>query len=186
MEHKFETNILDEFQFYNYVLSDEEKVETLNFFSDKRSEIRELIDRLSWNETEYEQKKAIESLCLNLYPCEYIYLVMPDRYTINTINGKITYCKQHTGKSRWENAAKAIVSLGWPKVDHIIIPLFIWLLDPNWPGSELIYNFISLLPYDVLCNKTNQIINSPERYRPCDYEELIQIIEELKEDRKTD
>ena len=60
MEHKFETNILDEFQFYNYVLSDEEKVETLNFFSDKRSEIRELIDRLSWNETEYEQKKLLK------------------------------------------------------------------------------------------------------------------------------
>ena len=60
MEHKFETNILDEFQLYNYVLSDEEKVETLNFFSDKRSEIRELIDRLSWNETEYEQKKLLK------------------------------------------------------------------------------------------------------------------------------
>ena len=170
------------FKSLNYTLTKEEYQRALHFFSDERTEMRDLIEKLSWNETEEVQRKAIDHLADGLFPSEYIYLVLPDKYTTCNSNNQIKYYKQGTGKSRWENAAKTIVKIGWPKVDKIIVPLFIWLLDPNWPGSELIYNFILSLPKNVLTYKINEILDNPENYAKHDYEELKELIEEMEKD----
>ena len=115
--------IKDLFKSLNYIITEEEYQRSLEFFSDQRCKVRSLIEKLSWYETDENQMNAINALATELLPCEYIYLVLPDKYTVSVIDDNIKYYKQGTGKSRWENAAKTIITLGWPKVDNIIVPL---------------------------------------------------------------
>ena len=167
------------FKSLNYTPHKEELEYTLKFFSEERAEVRCLIEKLSWNATAEDQQEAVERLADELLPCEYIYLVLPDRYEIEVDDGHVKYYKQCTGKCMWENAAKTIVRIGWPKAEHIIVPLFLWLLDLNWPGGELIYNLILSLPQDVLERKVNEILADTQNYEHCEYEDLKEIIEEI-------
>lgn len=174
------------FKSLNYIITEEEYLSSLIFFSDDRQEIRNLIEKLSWEETDENQKNAIEELVVKLFPCEYIYLVLPDRYIVSNDSDGVKYYKQGTGKTRWENAAKTIIKLGWPKIDNIVVPLFIWLLDPNWPGSSIIYELIGSLPKNVFIEKSNIILDNPQNYSACDYNDLKALIAEMLEDISID
>ena len=170
------------FSLLNYKPSEYEFLQSMSFFSKKRTCVRIMMEQLSSQESIAEQETAIKYLTDNLLPAELIYLVLPPRYAIDSFN-KGTIFLAHIGeKSRWENAAKVIINIGWPKVDHILVPLFLWLLDPNWPGSQLIYNFLLTLPIDVLCRKMKTIIANPHHYKPYDYEDLMERIEGLCND----
>ncbi len=175
--------IKDVFKSFNYNISDDAYQHALRFFSEERKSVREKIELLSWNETVEGQNMAIKELAVELLPCEYIYLVMPDRYVISEKGSGVTFYKQGTGKAKWENAAKTIIKLGWPKVDHIVVPLFMWLLDPNWPGSILIYEFIMSLPSDIFLSKIGEILNNPQNYTVSDYSDLSELIEEMQRDK---
>ena len=170
------------FNLLNYRPSKKELQQSLAFFGEERAEVRGMIEKLSWNESKEEQEKAIDYLSENLLPCEYIYLVLPDKYTVASNAHHTQYYKHRTGKARWENAAKMIVKIGWPKVDHILIPLFIWLIDPNWPGSKLIYDFLLSLPQHVLKSKMKEILENPQYYENSVYEDLKMQINDLCQD----
>lgn len=177
------TDIIEVFQRFNYTIPKEALSQTLAFFSPQREAVRSMMDKLSWDESKATQDYAINYLAHNLIPCEYIYLVLPDQYMEITAENESRYYKAGTGKSRWENAAKTIVQIGWPKVDPIIVPLFMWLLDSNWPGSQLIYDFLMSLPDDVFEQKTNQILNNPQNYYSYDYCDLVDLISDLRKRR---
>lgn len=164
------------FKFVNYSCSDISMSDTLDFFSQKRTSVFNMFGNLSWNTDIELQTKAIEYLAENLLPCEYIYLVMPDSFSLKPYNKNSKYYERSNGKEMWENAAKTIVKIGWPSTDNIIVPLFMWLLDSNWPGWDLIYDFLLSLPNDVLHKKIKQIIDNPELYEPCDYNDLCALI----------
>lgn len=167
------------FQFINWHPTDQEYQMALAFFSDSRKCVREQFEKLSCLAPVQEQQYAIKYLSENLLPWEYIYLIMPDRYSVEASGDQPKYYKRRTGKERWENAAKTIAEIGFPKVSNIIVPLFMWLLDSNWPGSELIYNFILTLPRDILRAKTNEIINNPQNYSATEHKELQELIAEI-------
>lgn len=170
------------FKFLNYIPDQEDYKDTLAFFSEDRKCVRDQIEKLSWNEEEEVQNHAICYLAKELRPCEYIFLILPDKYSSEVIDGNIQYFKHGTDKSRWGNAAKTIIQIGWPRIDGIIAPLLFWLLDPNWPGSEPIREFILSLPKNVLQEKFDTVLNNPQNYSPYDYEDLKSVIEELQED----
>ena len=167
------------FKFINYQCTKSELQSTLNFFSSERTEIREQFADLDWNADIHKQENAIEYLAENLLPCEYIYLVLADNFSLEKYNDKAKYYEHNTGKELWENAAKTIVKIGWPKVDNIIIPLFMWILDNNWPGSELIYEFLLTLPKDILKSKIEEILENPQLYEPYDFDELKELTKEM-------
>lgn len=172
------------FQEVYYMPSDEEYRRSLGFFSNERNHIRDMFKKLSWDVSEDEQAYAVDYLAKNMLPSEYIYLVFANDYKMDYLNEELAYLKFGKDKGKWENAAKTIVKIGWPKVEHIIIPLFCWLLDPNWPGSALIYQFLLSLPRDVLQAKMKETLNNPQLFKSYDYEDLKGQIEDLCLDAK--
>lgn len=167
------------FRMLNWKCTDEEYQQALTFFSKERECVREQFEKLSWNAEAYEQEDAIKYLSINLFPWEYIYLIFADKYSSEIHDEQRRFYRHKTGKERWENAAKTIIQIGWPKVNNILLPLFMWLLDPNWPGSELIYDFILALPESVLIGKMNEIAEHPQNYNEVDYADLMALIEQL-------
>lgn len=174
------------FKFINYQCTEEELEKTLGFFQENRADVRRQIENLSWDASEEEQDYAIDYLTANLLPCEYVYLILADQHVLKEYNDQDQYYRYGTGKARWENAARTLIKIGWPKVDHILVPMFIWLLDPNWPGSELIYDFMLSLPRTVLRDKMKEVLNHPEQYESYDYRDLKDIFEELRLDANID
>lgn len=170
------------FQEINFRPSEDELKSTLAFFSDDREAVRMQVENLSWDATPEEQQQAIEYLAENLLPQEYVFLIMAHKFSLTPYNSKKIFYTGQGGKARWENAAKTIVKIGWPKVDHILIPLFIWLLDPNWPGSIIIWDFFLSLPKTVLAAKVKEIIDSPQNYDKTTYMDLKEQFVDLCED----
>ena len=167
------------FEEVSYILTSVEYQCALEFFSDQRSHIREKIEMLSWDASNEDQQHAIEYLANHMLPSEYIYLVFADRYDIDISNKKISHLKYCKDKSKWENAAKTIVKIGWPNIEHIMIPIFYWLLDSNWPGSLIIYQFLLSLPKCVLCFQIKRILDNPQWFQPMDYQDIKEQIEDL-------
>lgn len=56
---------------------------------------------------------------------------------------------QPLGKEYWENAAKILRSMGYPRISDVIEGLFAWLQDLNWPGSMIIIEILKSLPENV-------------------------------------
>lgn len=49
-------------------------------------------------------------------------------------------------KSVWENCAKILASKSDDELDRYFIKLFEWIKDMNWPGADIIYRRLSLVP----------------------------------------
>ena len=177
-------NIDEVFKYLNYTVESDRYDETLKFFSDDRNLIREQFENLSWYAAKEQQNKAIDFLARNLKPCEYIYLILADTYSTYLINNKSRYVKHATDKSKWENAAKTIAKIGWPKIHVIVIPMFYWILDPNWPGSMIIKNLLFSLPEDIITEACSTILASPGKYKRTDYADLKDTIDEFLKDFK--
>lgn len=155
------------FRIVGYCPDEEELKKTLSYFSDERAEVRRQMAKLDWYCTPEEQEYAVSYLTENLREWEYIYLVLTEEWNLSPYNPDEEYYEVVSGgKWRWENAAKVIVRLGWPKVDRIIIPLFYWLLDGCWPGSLAIESFLQNLPEGVFEEKANHALNHIEEYFP--------------------
>ena len=170
------------FQEINFRPSEDELKSTLAFFSDDREAVRMQVENLSWDATPEEQQQAIEYLAENLLPQEYIFLIMACKFSLAPYDDQEPFFQVEGGKARWENAAKVIVKIGWPKVDHILVPMFFWLIDSNWPGSIIIWDFFLTLPKIVLEKKVKEIINNPQNYSEIDYIDLKKQINTLCED----
>lgn len=171
--------IQDFFKEVSYIVTPEEYQTALEFFTEERRNIREKIEMLSWDASEEDQQIAVEYLAKHMLPSEYIYLVFADRYGIENLNGKLSCVKYRKDKSKWEKAAETIVKIGWPNIESIIIPIFYLLLDPNWPGSLLIYNFLLTLPKNVLYAQMKRIVDNPQWFEQIDYKDLLGQIDDL-------
>ncbi|MBQ9838098.1 MAG: hypothetical protein IJO56_01185 [Oscillospiraceae bacterium] len=170
------------FSYLNYTLTEDELRRSLHFFSEERAFVREHFENLSWDAPVNKQKQAIDYLATNLKSWEYIYLILAGTYNLCFVNHERRYFKCIVDKSKWENAAKVIQKIGWPRIENIVVPLFYWLLDSNWPGSETIRSLILNLPKEVLTEKCNTILTSPGRYLPTDFEDLKDIIQDITEE----
>jgi len=86
---------------------------------------------LSWNASLNSQNKAINELASveSLDPNELI---------------------QPISKEYWENAAKVLNMIGYPRVEAAISGLFSWLQDMNWPGAMIVMELLKSLPKDVI------------------------------------
>ena len=49
-------------------------------------------------------------------------------------------------KSIWKNCAKVLASKSDQELEIYLIPLFDWLQDMNWPGAEIIYERLKMIP----------------------------------------
>lgn len=49
-------------------------------------------------------------------------------------------------KSVWENCAKVLASKSDDELDRYFIKLFEWIKDMNWPGADIIYRRLGLVP----------------------------------------
>lgn len=49
-------------------------------------------------------------------------------------------------ESVWENCAKVLASKSDDELDRYFIKLFGWIKDMNWPGADIIYRRLSLVP----------------------------------------
>lgn len=49
-------------------------------------------------------------------------------------------------KAIWENCAKVLASKSDKELAGYLIDLFEWLQDMNWPGAEIIYERLKMMP----------------------------------------
>lgn len=49
-------------------------------------------------------------------------------------------------KAIWENCAKVLASKNDQELAGYLIDLFEWLQDMNWPGAEIIYERLKMMP----------------------------------------
>ncbi len=176
-------NIEKWFRRLNYKYTEEELQKTLQFFSESRSEVRRQYENLSWYAEEHAQEQAVSYLAENLLPCEYIFLVFGGKHSLAPYDPQEKYYEGGLQKAYWDNTARTVVKIGWPKVDKIIVPLFQWTIDPNWPGSEMIREFLISLPKEVFDEKVKEILDNPQCYKEYDYKDIKDQIEDMRKDR---
>lgn len=64
---------------------------------------------------------------------------------------------QPLGKECWENAARALSIMRYPRISEIIPGLFRWLQDLNWPGAEIVMELLQSLPRKVIFHRRSYI-----------------------------
>lgn len=82
----------------------------------ERTQIKEYVGQLSWDQPEETQQRAIRALSA----------LAPDerRWVLNSMR-----------KDTWENTVQVIANAGYPG-NQAVLPDLFWLLqDLNWPGS---------------------------------------------------
>lgn len=92
--------------------------------------INELFKMLSWDSDEETQKKGIEE------------------------GSKVKYfsifIQPLENKGVWENCAKIIAQKSDNELELYIFLLLEWLQDANWPGFDIIYNRIKIMPVKLI------------------------------------
>lgn len=53
-------------------------------------------------------------------------------------------------KSDWGEAAVALISIGYPRIEGVIGGLLCWLMDMNWPGALPVLELLKTVPSDIL------------------------------------
>jgi hypothetical protein len=91
-----------------------------------------LIGQLDWNLPVNIQQKAMEEL------------------TNEITEDNIEMLIQPLGKQYWENSAKVIRKVGYPKNYKAIAGLLCWLQDMNWPGAWISLECLQNIDYQVL------------------------------------
>lgn len=105
--------------------------------------IEDALKGLSWSKTETIQKKSMEYLS-NIDDDDLIRLVKP------------------FGKDCWQNAARVIALIGYPRIKHIINDLIKWLQDMNWPGAKEVFECLCLIPKELLIPYIKKAISEAE------------------------
>lgn len=66
---------------------------------------------------------------------------------------------QPLSKEYWENAAKVLRKIGYPRIEGSIPGLFSWLQDMNWPGAVLVMELLNSLPKDAIIRHLESAAN---------------------------
>jgi hypothetical protein len=96
------------------------------------NEFEKIIDCLSWNEDPARQSEAVAILADS-----------GDRLDLSLI-------VQKGDKSCWQNEARVLLILGYPRFREVIPAMLEWLQDLNWPGSNEIVEALASMPKDDL------------------------------------
>lgn len=89
------------------------------------------LEMLSWNKTEGEQQQAIRNL-------------------ISIENSHLVKLVQPNNKDCWDNAARVLTKIKYPRIKYIIPELLAWLKDINWPGALEIRELLCTVPKSEL------------------------------------
>lgn|GEM_PF-488795 len=101
---------------------------------DSLNDLDELVGNLSWDMPLQTQKEAMHRLAG----------IDDDRMQLLIRPGD---------KSCWENAARILRNIGYPRNHKVIPGLMAWLQDMNWPGAEIVMEILesidrkTLIPY---------------------------------------
>jgi hypothetical protein len=98
------------------------------------NELEMLLDCLSWSENPARQNEAVTLLA-----------AAGDGLDLSLF-------LQKGDKSRWQNEARVIQALGYPRFREIIPAMLEWLQDLNWPGSNEIVEALAGVPKDELAS----------------------------------
>ena len=102
-------------------------------------EIDILISKLNWKNKEKFIRASINEL-VNIDANKLNKLILPQN-----------------DKALWENSAKVLFKIGFPKVNAIFEDLFIWLQDLNWPGCNIIVNLFKNANRNDLINNIEKV-----------------------------
>jgi len=61
-------------------------------------------------------------------------------------------------KIYWEDAAKVLEKRGYPMIDDVIMDMFEWLQDLNWPGALIIVRILKSIPKKVFVDNLEKTI----------------------------
>lgn len=109
---------------------------------------KEVFVNLNWNTSIENQERAINEIS-----------------SIDDLNPQDLL--QPIGKEYWENAAKVLFEMGYPRIEEAIPGLFFWLQDMTWPGAAIVVEILESLPKDIFinyleCAATEAIVTNDE------------------------
>ncbi|MEQ8156526.1 MAG: DUF5071 domain-containing protein [Clostridiaceae bacterium] len=90
-----------------------------------------IFKNLSWNAPLDSQNKAINEIA-------------------SEVNVNLNDLIQPLSKEYWENAARVLSKIGYPKIEEAIPGLFNWLQDLNWPGALIVMELLKSLPKEAI------------------------------------
>jgi Domain of unknown function (DUF5071) len=102
------------------------------------SKFEKIIDCLSWNEDPVGQNEAIALL-----------VAAGERLDLSLV-------LQKGDKSCWQNEARVIQELGYPRFREVVPAMLEWLQDLNWPGANEIVEALAGMPKDDLVGYISQ------------------------------
>jgi hypothetical protein len=116
----------------------------------KSKHIEKYISNLSWNKRRIVQQKAIDEL-IKMDGSQW-FLVLPRR---------------NYNKDLWENAAIVLSKKEFDQIEGILVDLFYWFQDLNWPGVDIILNLLKRIPkeaFEKALSKARIIAETLEDY----------------------
>lgn len=108
-----------------------------------------LIENLSWKKNSDENETAIR--CLSLSISDLRKLIIPER------------------KDIWENAARVLKNIGYPRITVVFSDLLLWLQDMTWPGAITIFELLKEVPAGALVTEFNYALNKAIKNRDWDW-----------------
>ena len=66
-------------------------------------------------------------------------------------------------KNIWENCAKIIASYSDEELKIYLGKAFEWLQDANWPGYDIIYNRIKIMPAEMIINEYRKALEDAQK-----------------------
>ena len=113
------------------------------------------IDSLSWNNSDYEQQRAIDSII------------------IGNIEDARSYILPKGRKDCWENCDRVLTSMDEELFISILPELFEWFQDLNWPGYEIIANRLFHLPKNIVQPAFDKAIHSAQSVGDYEWEDNL-------------
>ena len=105
-------------------------------------EIDKLLEMLKWDQDEKTQKRAIEE------------------------GKKVKHMSvffQTGNKNIWDNCAKIIASHSDEELKIYLRKCLEWLQDANWPGYDVIYNRIKIMPAEMIINEYRKSLEDAQK-----------------------
>ena len=126
-------------------------------------EIDHLIEMLDWNNSDRIQNEAIIELTKIASDDVIREVVLPGP------------------KSRWENAAKVLFNIGYPKIQKHLATMLPWLQDMNWPGANIVFGLLTQVPAEVIGHELELAVLRAEEEQDFDWmaglKRLVEAIE---------
>lgn len=130
-------------------------------------EIDHLIEMLDWNNPNKIQSEAIVEL------------------TKLTNDDVIPLLVSPGPKSRWENAAKVLFNIGYPKIQKHLATMLPWLQDMNWPGANIVFDLLTQVPAEVIGHELELAVLRAEKEKDFDWMAgLKRLVEAIEIDRR--